>query len=81
MGEISEYWKNQGVTKKTEGRVWENKSSYLNKLGIYYMCDECCNGDRCDDPTHRLRENCVACLGTAQNLTSERLNKEAQENR
>ena len=65
---ISEYWKNMGVTQKNEGRVY--------KSSIGYICDECCNGDRCDDPTHRRRENCRACLGTAQNLTSERLNKE-----
>lgn len=27
-------------------------------------CAECCNGDRCDDPTHYSRENCPYCKGT-----------------
>jgi hypothetical protein len=76
MGNISKYWQNQGVTKKSEGRVFELKSEYLNKGGIYFMCDECCNGDRCDDPTHRRRESCHACLGTGINATAEKLNQE-----
>lgn len=76
MGKISEYWQNQGVTKKGEGKVHEFNSEYMNAQGIYYGCNECCNGDRCDDPTHRNRSSCHACLGTGQNLTSERLNEE-----
>ena len=31
-------------------------------------CDECCNGDRCDDPTHYDREHCPFCLGTGYAL-------------
>ena len=27
-------------------------------------CDECCNGDRCDDPSHRDRRHCPYCAGT-----------------
>lgn len=27
-------------------------------------CDECCNGDRCDDPTHFERQFCPHCKGT-----------------
>ena len=27
-------------------------------------CDECCNGDRCDDRTHHDRDNCPFCLGS-----------------
>ena len=27
-------------------------------------CDECCNGDRCDDPTHYERKYCPHCKGT-----------------
>jgi hypothetical protein len=38
------------------------------------MCDECCNGDGCDDPSHSYRPNCRACLGTAYNLTAEEHN-------
>lgn len=68
----SAYWKNYGVTKKSEGRTWSRDD------GSYSGCDECCNGDRCDDPTHRNRSSCHACLGTGQNLTSERLNAEFQ---
>lgn len=27
-------------------------------------CAECCNGDRCDDPTHYDRRHCPHCKGT-----------------
>lgn len=73
----SKYWQNLGVTKKSEGRVLSLESKYTNERGIYFMCNECCNKDRCDDSTHRLRENCHCCLGTGQNLTSEKLNAES----
>jgi len=29
-------------------------------------CDHCCNGDRCDGPTHFSRERCPYCRGTGQ---------------
>jgi hypothetical protein len=29
-----------------------------------YWCDECCNGDRCDDKTHIDRKSCPYCKGT-----------------
>lgn len=29
-----------------------------------YWCDECCNGDRCDDNTHLNRKYCPYCKGT-----------------
>lgn len=74
----SKYWQNLGVTEKSEGRVFSTDSKYMQERRTYFMCNECCNKDRCDDSTHRLRENCPACLGTGQNLTSERLNKESQ---
>jgi len=31
-------------------------------------CDHCCNGDRCDDPTHYERRYCPYCLGTGNAL-------------
>ena len=31
-------------------------------------CAECCNGDRCDDPTHYDRDKCPHCLGTGYAL-------------
>lgn len=31
-------------------------------------CNECCWGDRCDDPTHRFRPECPHCKGTGRAL-------------
>ena len=61
---ISEYWKFHGKTEadKKEGRTWETSKGELR-------CDECCNGDRCDDPTHRNINSCPFCLGTGINAT------------
>lgn len=73
---ISKYWQQLGINQKLEGRVFDISSKYMNERGIYYICDECCNKDRCYDNSHSLRENCSHCLGSGQNLTSERLNKE-----
>lgn len=33
-------------------------------------CAECCNGDRCDDATHRDRERCFYCYGTGRPVIS-----------
>jgi hypothetical protein len=61
---ISEYWRNLGKTEadKKPGRTYEVNGEL--------RCNECCNGDRCDDPTHRLRINCSYCLGTGVNATT-----------
>ncbi len=63
---ISKYWQNQGltITNRTHGRTYDKSDGSKG-------CDECCNGDRCDDPTHRYRPNCPACLGTGYNLSCE----------
>ena len=34
-------------------------------------CGECCNGDRCDDPTHYDRKRCPHCKGTGWALWTE----------
>jgi len=34
-------------------------------------CNECCNGDRCDDPTHHSRQHCPHCKGTGWALWTE----------
>lgn len=34
-------------------------------------CAECCNGDRCDDPTHYDRTKCPHCKGTGWALWTE----------
>lgn len=39
-------------------KIWGTTSS--GKPG----CDHCCNGDRCDDPTHLDRRKCPYCHGT-----------------
>lgn len=39
-------------------RTWDNDK----------RCAECCNGDRCDDPTHHDRRNCPYCKGTGRAL-------------
>ncbi len=60
---ISRYWKGLGKTlaDRKPGRTFQ--SSYGPS------CNECCNGDRCDDPTHYNRESCPFCLGTGRNAT------------
>lgn len=67
---VSEYWKSQGKTEgdKREGRTFERSGQY--GLG----CAECCNGDRCDDPTHFSRESCPFCLGTGTNKSCDPAN-------
>jgi hypothetical protein len=71
MGKVSRYWEQKGVdeSQRKHGRTYEIKG----KFG----CDECCNGDRCDEPTHKLRPECPYCLGTGENLSCVR----EQENR
>ena len=34
-------------------------------------CAECCNGDRCDDPTHYSRQNCPHCKKTGWAIWTE----------
>ncbi len=34
-------------------------------------CAECCNGDRCDDPTHYSRKDCPHCKGTGWAIWTE----------
>jgi hypothetical protein len=72
---ISEYFKHQGntIADKKHGRTFQLSNGT-------HMCDECCNGDRCDDPTHRLRSQCPYCLGTAYNRTADELNAIARNN-
>lgn len=43
----------------------------LRTWGDGKRCDECCNGDRCDDPTHRNRKFCPHCKGTGWALWTE----------
>ncbi len=67
MTAISGYWKYYGKTlddRRSDGRT------FLTSKGTV-MCDECCNGDRCDDPNHRNRDNCLYCLGSGYPLTNE----------
>jgi hypothetical protein len=58
---ISPYWRNQGKTDadRKPGRTFKRSQGSLG-------CDECCNGDRCDDPTHYNRASCPFCLGTGE---------------
>jgi len=37
---------------------------FPTKLWAPGRCNHCCNGDRCDDPTHFSREKCPYCRGT-----------------
>jgi hypothetical protein len=57
---VSCYWHAHGKTpadKDSGGRTFVRSDGSIG-------CAECCNGDRCDDPTHRDRENCTYCLGS-----------------
>lgn len=69
MSEVSKYWQNHGktVADKKHGRTFEMSNGR-------HGCNECCNGDRCDDESHQHRPNCRNCLGTGSNLTSDELN-------
>lgn len=62
---ISEYWRRQGKTEadKRPGRTFQRSDDSLG-------CAECCNGDRCDDPSHFHRDSCPFCLGTGTNATT-----------
>lgn len=64
MANISKYWLDQG---KTESDKKEGKT-YLSYDGSL-RCDECCNKDRCDEPSHYFRLSCPFCLGTGINAT------------
>ena len=46
-------------------------SSELRTWDKGERCAECCNGDRCDDPTHYERTRCPHCKGTGWALWSE----------
>ena len=61
---VSKYWRFNGKTEadKHPGRTFLRSDGSLG-------CNECCNGDRCDDPTHFNRESCPFCLGTGTNAT------------
>lgn len=58
---VSCYWFSQGKTPadKREGRTFELSTGEPG-------CAECCNGDRCDDPSHYSRESCPYCLGSGR---------------
>ncbi len=53
---------------KKEGRVFTLSNGTQ-------MCNECCNGDRCDDSSHYYRKDCPYCGGTGYNLTADNHNK------
>jgi hypothetical protein len=57
---VSCYWHAQG---KTESDKPTPRRTFCSSLGTV-MCNECCNGDRCDDSTHYDRVNCPYCLGS-----------------
>lgn len=62
---VSCYWAAHGKTlsdRKAGGRTFLCSDGSRG-------CDECCNGDRCDDPSHFYRENCPFCLGSNSPLT------------
>jgi hypothetical protein len=51
---ISCYWHGQGKTSIVGVRAVEPLKDQMDHVG----CDECCNGDRCDDRTHFDRDSC-----------------------
>lgn len=61
----SKYWINALRTDTVTVDRLQFGRTYESNGKLY--CDECCNGDRCDDPTHRRRESCPYCLGTGKN--------------
>jgi len=49
--------------KKREGKTWMASDGSLR-------CDECCNKERCDEPSHYYRPYCPFCLGTGVNASN-----------
>lgn len=49
------------LTHKPGSRTWHDGR----------RCAECCNGDRCDDPTHKDRQFCPHCMRTGFALWTE----------
>lgn len=47
----------QGIEFEVRPKTWDDE-------GI--RCDECCNGDRCDEPSHQDRKSCTYCKGTGR---------------
>jgi hypothetical protein len=55
-------------TTTTERRGDEIKGIHASTV----LCERCCWGDRCDDPSHFYRPECPFCFGTGR-VAMERL--------
>ena len=62
---VSCYWHmhSKTIADRRPGRTFKRSDGSLG-------CDECCNGDRCDDPSHFSRDSCPFCLGGGENATT-----------
>lgn len=48
-----------------------SRDNYLKNSGGSDGCAECCNGDRCDDASHRDRKHCFYCYGTGKPVVNQ----------
>jgi len=79
--------KTVGTTQYIQLKTGETIKVWTYIVDSGYGCDNCCNGDRCEDRTHIAREDCTHCQGMgwilddAVNMqVTQRLGRRTQEN-
>lgn len=64
----SKYWQREYKSATVDSsELKPGKTFSAGRWGL--MCDECCNKDGCDTPSHYYRPECPHCLGTGSNAS------------